>query len=67
MYNNAVKQQDLAIKEIQTLSNTNDPNIVKSDLSLCGARSEERGAICISNFCLLLFSLNFNFIPLIFV
>jgi hypothetical protein len=33
MYNNAVKQQELAIKEIQTLSNTNDPNIVKSDLS----------------------------------
>jgi hypothetical protein len=40
MYNNAVKQQELAIKEIKTLSNTNDPNIVKSDLSLCGARSD---------------------------
>jgi hypothetical protein len=33
MYKNAVKQQELAIKDIQSLSNTNDPNIVKSDLS----------------------------------
>jgi len=29
----AVKNQDMAIKEIQSLSDTNDPNIVKSDLS----------------------------------
>jgi hypothetical protein len=33
MYKNAVKQQDVAIKEIQSLSEVNDPNIVKSDLS----------------------------------
>jgi hypothetical protein len=33
MSNNAVKQQELDIKELQTLSNINDPNNVKSDLS----------------------------------
>ena len=33
MYNNAIKQQELDIKELQTLSNINDPNIVKSDLA----------------------------------
>jgi hypothetical protein len=29
----AVKKQEICIKDIQSLSNTNDPNIVKSDLS----------------------------------
>jgi len=33
MSNNAIKQQELDIKELQTLSNINDPNIVKSDLA----------------------------------
>jgi tetratricopeptide (TPR) repeat protein len=33
MYDEAVKKQDQAIKDIQSLSNTNDPDIVKSDLS----------------------------------
>jgi hypothetical protein len=33
MYDEAVKKQDMVIKEIQSLSNTNDPDIVKSDLS----------------------------------
>jgi len=33
MYKNAIKQQELDIKELQTLSNINDPNIVKSDLA----------------------------------
>jgi hypothetical protein len=33
MSNIAVKQQELDIKELQTLSNINDPNNVKSDLS----------------------------------
>jgi hypothetical protein len=33
MYEEAVKKQEAAIKEIQALSNTNDPDIVKSDLS----------------------------------
>jgi len=33
MSNTAVKQQELDIKELQTLSNINDPNNVKSDLS----------------------------------
>jgi len=33
MYDEAVEKQDKAIKEIQSLSNTNDPDIVKSDLS----------------------------------
>jgi len=33
MYDEGVKKQDTAIKEIQSLSNTNDPDIVKSDLS----------------------------------
>jgi len=33
LYASAVKNQDMAIKEIQSLSDTNDPNIVKSDLS----------------------------------
>jgi hypothetical protein len=32
MSNTAVKQQELAVKELQSLSNINDPNIVKSDL-----------------------------------
>jgi hypothetical protein len=33
MYEEAVKKQEAAIKEIQALSNTNDPDILKSDLS----------------------------------
>jgi hypothetical protein len=33
LYASAIKEQDMAIKEIQSLSDTNDPNIVKSDLS----------------------------------
>lgn len=33
MYKNALKQPELDIKELQTLSNNTDPNIVKSDLS----------------------------------
>ena len=33
LYKKAVKQENLDIKEIQSLSNTNDPNIVKSDFS----------------------------------
>jgi hypothetical protein len=33
MYDEVEKKQDLVIKEIQSLSNTNDPDIVKSDLS----------------------------------
>lgn len=33
MFNNAIKQQELDIKEIKSLSDSNDPNIVKSDIS----------------------------------
>jgi hypothetical protein len=33
MYDEAVKKQEIAINEVRSLSSTNDPNIVKSDLS----------------------------------
>lgn len=33
MYDQEIKKQDICIKEMKSLSNTNDPDIVKSDLS----------------------------------
>lgn len=33
MYDRAIQQQDSAIKELQTISSTNDPNIVRSSFS----------------------------------